>query len=67
MFVISKKKKYIQDAFILGVYLYIQFYESTNHAIFNDWNGIPIYIDSVWGGILFSLTTYLTYEITKKI
>ena len=64
-FVINKKKN-IQDAFILGVCIYTV-YESTNHAIFKEWNGLPIYIDSVWGGILFSLTTYLTYEITKKI
>ena len=45
-----------------GLSIYIV-YESTNHAFFEEWNGLPIYIDSVWGGILFSLTTYFTYKI----
>lgn len=64
-FVINKKKN-IQDAFILGVCIYTV-YESTNHAIFDEWNGLPIYVDSLWGGILFSLTTYLTYKISEKL
>lgn len=62
---ILKDKRKLFDAFILGVCIYAVF-ELTNFAIFNKWNIQAVFLDTIWGGILFSLTTYLTYKLVKK-
>ena len=38
-------------------------YETTNKAILKDWSWKTVMIDGIWGGILFALTTYLTYTL----
>jgi uncharacterized membrane protein len=58
-FIISKKKS-ISDAFILGVVIY-GVYESTNLAIISKWSMKALALDTIWGGILFALTTKITY------
>lgn len=60
-FIIREKRSYI-DAGILGLVIYAV-YEFTNKAIFKDWTWFTVFIDTIWGGILFSLTTYLVYKI----
>ena len=50
------------DAFLLGLLTY-GIYEGTNRAIFSKWSLDVMLIDSLWGGILFSLV----YYITKKL
>ena len=61
---ILKDKRKVFDAFIFGVCIYAVF-ELTNFAIFNKWNIQAVFLDTIWGGILFSLTTYLTYKLVK--
>ena len=56
-FIIYKKGTYI-DAFLLGFFIY-GVYETTNMAIFKDWNYKIGLIDLTWGGFLFLITTYL--------
>jgi uncharacterized membrane protein len=56
-FVLSKSKS-IKDAFILGFIIY-GIYNTTNYTILKDWNIYMSIIDTFWGGILFSLTTYI--------
>lgn len=56
-FVLSKDGDY-KDAFVLGTVIYGVF-ETTNAAIFKDWDLKSIIIDTIWGGILYALTTYL--------
>ena len=46
------------DAFLLGIFIYGVF-ETTNLAIFNNWSYKIALIDTLWGGILFSITAYL--------
>ena len=58
-FIISKKGSLL-SAFLLGILIY-GVYESTNYAIFTDWELFPLIVDSLWGGILFYATTGLTY------
>jgi len=58
-FIIDKKKS-ILDAFFLGILIY-GVYESTNYAIIEKWNPIAVIIDTLWGGILFAITTKITY------
>jgi uncharacterized membrane protein len=55
---IIKPKKSIQDAFLLGIVIYGVF-ETTNYALFKNWSIVSVIIDTLWGGILFALTTYI--------
>jgi len=64
-FIIGKNAS-LQDAFFLGLFIYGVF-ETTNLAIFNRWEAITATIDTIWGGILFILTTYIYRIIIKKI
>jgi len=58
-FIINKKKS-IMDAFLLGIVIY-GVYESTNYAILKNWNIKAVAMDTLWGGVLFALTTKVTY------
>jgi uncharacterized membrane protein len=60
-FIIREKRSYI-DAGILGLVIYAV-YEFTNKAIFNDWTWFTVFMDTIWGGVLYALTTYLVYKI----
>ena len=48
----------IQDAFILGFIIY-GVYETTNKALLSKWSWLTVIMDTLWGGILFALTTYI--------
>lgn len=62
-FVISKKGNLI-DAFILGICIYAVF-ELTNYATIDKWPLRLVLIDSLWGGILFSLTAFIYLRFLK--
>ena len=62
-FIIFKKGN-IVDAFILGVCIYGVF-ELTNYATINKWPLQLVIIDTLWGGILFSLTTFIYLKFLK--
>ena len=63
-FIINKKGTYI-DAFLLGFFIY-GVYETTNMAIFKDWDYKIGLIDLTWGGFLFLISTYLFNNVAKK-
>jgi uncharacterized membrane protein len=50
------------DAFILGLVTY-GIYDMTNLALFKQWDLSLAILDTIWGGTLFTLTTFLTYWI----
>lgn len=53
-----KYKVSIRDSFLLGACIY-GIYEGTNYATLQRW---PLYLfvaDTIWGGVLISLTTYI--------
>jgi uncharacterized membrane protein len=54
---IIKPNKSVSDAFLLGIIIYGVF-ETTNYALFKNWKLLTVIIDTLWGGILFALTTY---------
>ena len=56
---IIKKNGSIFDAFMLGFTTY-GIYEMTNFTIINKWNWKAVILDTLWGGILFGSTRYLT-------
>jgi len=67
-FIITKPYQGIKtviNAFILGVFVY-GVYETTTIALFKKWNITLASLDVLWGGVLFSLTTYLTFYFVSK-
>ena len=48
------------NAFLLGFLTYALF-DGTNYALFDAWNPRTAIIDSVWGGLLFWLTSRLVF------
>ena len=62
-FGIYKKLSLIECAF-LGIFVYGVF-ETTSRAIFKKWNWNTVFIDTSWGGILFSFTVFLHRRIIK--
>ena len=62
-FVISKNLSY-KEAFLLGIIIY-GIYDTTTMAIFQDWNPYLALMDTLWGGVLFTLVLYL-YKIVIK-
>ncbi len=55
---IIKPNRSVKDAFLLGLVIY-GVYETTNYALFKNWSIITVIIDTLWGGILFAITTYI--------
>ena len=55
---IIRPKKSITDAFLLGIVIY-GVYETTNKALLSKWSWLTVIMDTLWGGILFALTTYI--------
>lgn len=63
----SKKLDNNIDMFVLGLCLYAV-WNTTNMAIFKDWDYMVAIIDTVWGGILFGSTYYISKtEFLNKI
>ncbi len=54
---INREQK-VLNAFLLGLSIYAV-YETTNYALLENWKLDVVIIDTVWGGILFALATYL--------
>jgi uncharacterized membrane protein len=54
---IIKPRKSVSDAFLLGIVIYAV-YETTNYALLKDWSILTVIMDTLWGGVLFALTTY---------
>jgi uncharacterized membrane protein len=59
-FIISKKRTLL-DAFLFGLIIYAV-YDSTNYALFKQWKPLLAIMDAIWGGLLFALTTFITYS-----
>ncbi len=55
---IIKPHKSVSDAFLLGLVIY-GVYETTNYALLKNWSILSVLIDTLWGGTLFALTTYI--------
>lgn len=52
------------NAFLLGFSIY-SVYELTNYGTIKDWNLKFVIADSIWGGILFLLTTFIYRKFSK--
>jgi uncharacterized membrane protein len=58
---ILRERRSVLDAFLLGFVIY-GVYETTSLALLKEWRLKTAMIDTLWGGILFATTTYLTYS-----
>lgn len=56
-FIITPNRS-VQEAFLLGLIIYGVF-ETTNMALFSKWSWLTVFIDTLWGGILFALITFI--------
>jgi len=62
-FIINERKS-PNDAFLLGFCIYGVF-DFTNVAIFKKYKYLPAVVDMIWGGVLFYVTTWVTYKLLK--
>ena len=60
---IIKDRRPVLDAMLLGFAIY-GVYETTTYALLKKWKLRTVIIDTLWGGILFGLTTMATYKLT---
>tara|TARA_B100000902_G_scaffold255050_1_gene241482 strand:- start:585 stop:968 length:384 start_codon:yes stop_codon:yes gene_type:complete len=60
------KNMTIKEVFFLGIFVY-GVYETTNHAIFKKWQWDTVVMDTVWGGILFSLSVFLFKKLNNFV
>jgi uncharacterized membrane protein len=61
---IIKPHKSVSEAFLLGLVIY-GVYETTNYALLKNWSLLTVFIDTLWGGVLFALTTYIVNMLRK--
>jgi uncharacterized membrane protein len=62
---ILREKKTPLEAFLLGLVIY-GVYETTTYSVLKNWKLTTVIMDTLWGGILFYLTTYFTYTIQSS-
>lgn len=60
-FIIKDKKNAI-NAFLLGIVIY-GVYDTTNYATIKNWKLHLAVIDTIWGGLLFYLTSIIVYRL----
>lgn len=63
---IIKPNRSVMDAFLFGLVIYAV-YETTNLALFTKWSWITVFMDTLWGGTLFALTTLIVRNLKKFI
>lgn len=61
---IIQSKRSAYDAFLLGIVIY-GVYETTNYALLSNWSFLFVFIDTLWGGTLFAITTMIINQIRK--
>ncbi len=64
-FFILKPHRPIRDAFLLGVCVY-GVYDTTTYALLREYPLQVAVMDTVWGGVLFALTTYFYRLVFQK-
>uniref|UniRef100_A0A6C0JK02 DUF2177 family protein n=1 Tax=viral metagenome TaxID=1070528 RepID=A0A6C0JK02_9ZZZZ len=59
---IIKPKRSPYDAFLLGILIYGVF-ETTNYALFKNWSILTVILDTLWGGTLFAVVTFIISKL----
>ena len=58
-------RKSSQDAFLLGFSIYA-IYNLTNYATLKQWNAVTVLVDSLWGGVLFGTTVFISRKYLMR-
>lgn len=61
---IIQPNKTPSDAFLLGIVIY-GVYETTNLALFSNWSWLTSIMDTLWGGLLFAVTTFIVRALKR--
>ncbi len=61
---IIKSKRSAYDAFLLGILIY-GVYETTNYALFKNWSIFTVILDTLWGGTLFAIVTFIINNLRR--
>jgi len=61
---IIQKNRSVKDAALLGLTIYAV-YEFTNLSLFKNWSLLIAIIDTIWGALLYGLTTAIVYKISN--
>ena len=64
-FILSPNKSW-KEAAILGLFVY-GVYEYTNMSILKSWKWETTIMDTLWGGVLFGATTFLTQDVLRRV
>jgi uncharacterized membrane protein len=59
---IIRPHRSVLEAFFLGIVIY-GVYDSTTYALLKKWDLTLAVTDTLWGGVLFGLTTAITYAL----
>ena len=59
-----KNKASYKEAFLLGCIIYGVF-DTTNYALFRNWDITLSIVDTMWGGVLFSSSLFLMNQISS--
>jgi uncharacterized membrane protein len=59
---ILRNRRPVFEAVLLGLVIY-GVYETTSYALLKKWRPSIMMLDTLWGGVLFGLTTAIVYEI----
>ena len=62
---IIRPRRSVSDAFLFGLIVYGVF-EGTTWAIFKNWSPISVIIDTLWGGTVFALTTFIVHGFKMR-
>lgn len=62
---ILRPHKSVWEAILFGLVIYGT-YEATNWASLRDWQLDTLVVDTLWGGALFGISTWIFYFITKR-
>jgi uncharacterized membrane protein len=59
---ILEPRKSVYEAFLLGIVIY-GVYETTSYALLKNWRFSTVVVDTLWGGTLFALTTWIVGRV----
>ena len=60
----KNKMRAVYNAALFGFVLF-SVYEFTNYAIIKKWKPLYVIMDSLWGPVLYGVTTYITLSLLK--
>lgn len=63
-FILREHRSAVDAAILGGVINGV--YETTNYTFFKKWQVITVIKDTIWGAVLWGLTTWTTYHVFQK-